>query len=402
MKKILLVSDSPYATTGLGRMSKYFLKMLPDYEWSIWGTLHPDFDLRKGRYLAHYEEKDFRNTKFKIVSPRSFTDDQFGLDLVPDFIKSEQPDFLITSMDMHRTFSMVQQIKDLQFTLEKKFKWINYFPMDREDFKPLEIDAFRFPDINVCITNFGVDKIHSINSKIKIEQIYHPLDLNEFPEVDQKEVIEFKQKTWPNSKPDTYLVGHVSRSFSRKDTPRLVMCFINFLKQTQNTSTYIHGSRVTVEGLDLGQLVIENEAPKHRVAFLPSTINEVDGISSEVLNKIYRSFDQFVTVSCGEGFGYSTVEAMACKVPIIAPQNTSFTELIGESGYLIKPTEMAFVNNKSTAMWPVVNIDQVVKQMLYVYEHQEEAKEKIQEGYDFVKKYLNLDTIANQWRKILK
>ena len=402
MKKILLISDSPYASTGLGRMSKYFLKMLPDYEWSIWGILHPDFNIRKGNYLPYYDPKEFPDTKFKLLAPKSYTDEQYGFEFIQDFIKSEEPDFVITSMDMHLSFTLTQMIKDLQFTMDKKFKWINYFPMDREDFKRLEIDAFRFADVNVCITKFGVDKIHSYNPKVRIEQIYHPLDLAEFPEVDSEKLIEFRHKAWKNLADDAYQVGTVNRSFARKDTARLVRCFVEFLKKTKDTAVYIHGNARTIEGIDLVKMSMENEAPKNRMAYLPAHYSEVDGVNQETLNMIYRSFNQFVTVSTGEGFGFSTVEALACKVPIIAPYNTSFPELIGDNGYLVKPSEMTFLNNKSTTMWPIVNIDAVVERMLYVYEHPEEAKERAEGGYKWVKDNLNLEKIANQWREILK
>jgi glycosyltransferase involved in cell wall biosynthesis len=399
MKKIVLISDSPYATTGLGRMSKYFLKMLPEFEWSIWGFLHPDFNIRKGYYFPAYDEKDF-DAKFKLLSPRSYTDDQYGFDLIPNFIETEKPDYVITSMDFHLAANLIKVIKELKFTIP--FTWINYFPMDREDYKELEADMYVHPDINVCITKFGVDKINSINPKIKIHQIYHPLDIDEFPTLTRSERRNFRFKTWPTIKKDTFLFGTVNRSFARKDTARLVTAFTKFLKQTKDTSAYIHGSRYTFEGVDLGRLAFENQAPEKRLTFLPETISEVDGVPQETLNKIYRSLDLFVTCSVGEGFGFTTVEALLTETPIIAPRNTCFPELVQDFGYLIDPTEYAFIIPKATTMWPVVNVDKIVNQMLYVKDNYKEAKEKAKAGSRWVKENLNLDIIAEQWRQILK
>lgn len=399
MKKIVLVSDSPYATTGLGRMSKYFLRMLPEFEWSVWGFLHPDFNIRKGKYFPSYEEKDFE-AKFKILSPKSFMDDQYGFDLIPDFIESEKPDIVITSMDYHLTAGMIKRIKELQFTLG--FKWVNYFPMDREDWKELELDAFSYPDVNVCITKFGVNKIKSYNPKVNIHQIYHPLDIAEFPEITKSERRDFRFQTWPSTKKDTFLIGSVNRSFARKDTARLVTAFTRFLKKDKDAFAYIHGSRHTVEGLDLGKLAFENGVPEKKLTFLPSSVSEVDGVPQSLLNKIYRSLDLFVTCSVGEGFGFTTAEAMLTETPIIAPHNTCFPELIQDFGYLIEPTEMAWNMPNSTTMWPVVNIDDVVNQMLHVKDNYEEAKEKARAGSKWVKENLNLNVIAEQWREILK
>lgn len=398
-KKILLVSDSPYATTGLGRMSKYFMKMLPEFEWSVWGFLHPDFNLRHGQLLPYYNDKDFE-AKFKIASPRMFVDDQYGFDILPSFIEQEKPDFVITSMDFHLTASIMDRLNELRMLLG--FKWINYFPMDREDFKSLEVDAYRFPDVNVCITKFGVQQFHKYNPKVHIEQIYHPIEAAEFPAITRQQRRNFKLKIWPTIAKNTFVVGTVNRSFARKDTARLVMCFNQFLRETEDTFAYLHGSRKTAEGMDLAKLAYENEVPQKRLSFLPSTVSEVDGVSQEVLNQIYRSLDLFVTVSAGEGFGFSTVEALLTETPIIAPRNTCFPELVQDFGYLIDTAGMVFHGTTNTAMWPYVNIEDVVEKMHYVKNNYEEAKEKAKAGSKWVKENLNLDIIASQWRKILQ
>ena len=401
MKKILLVSDSPYATTGLGKMSKSFLKMLPEFEWVVWGFLHPQHTIKNstGVQTPIYNEADFPG-KFKIYSPKSYTDNQFGLEFVPDLISKEKPDYLITSMDYSRVVPIIDQIKELQFVQD--FKWINYYPADREDFLALEVDHFRFPDVNVCITKFGVDQIKKINPKLDIKQIYHPVDPADFPEVKKSKLTKFKHKTWPRAIDNEFLIGTVNRSFARKDSLRLITIFSEFLKRTEGTYAYVHGDRKTFEGADLGRLAFERGIPPGRLAFLPDEVREFDGVPGEVMNKIYRSFDLFVTVSTGEGFGFSTVEALMTETPIIAPYNTCFPELVQDFGYLIKPSEYAFHNNGTTNLWPIVNINEVAEKMIYVKDHYAQAKKKAKRGSEWVKKNLNLEVIAEQWREILK
>jgi glycosyltransferase involved in cell wall biosynthesis len=46
--------------------------------------------------------------------------------------------------------------------------------------------------------------------------------------------------------------------------------------------------------------------------------------------------DCFVTTTTAEGWGLSVVEAMACKVPVVAPVHTSLKEITNE-GHLIYP-----------------------------------------------------------------
>lgn len=400
MKKILLVSDSPYATTGLGRMSKYFLKMLPEYDWTVWGFLHPDFNIRKSISYPFYDPKEFGGN-FKLISPKSYTDNQFGLEFIPDVIAEIKPDYIITSFDYDKALLIAKHIKELQFTMD--FKWINYFPMDREDFKEIELDVFRYPDINVCITKFGVNKIHEFNPRLDIKQIYHPIDAADFPDIDEEEIKEFKVKFYKDITASTFLMGTVNRSFARKDTGRLVAILSRYLAQNKNGYSYIHGSRMTAEGLDLAQVAYFNGLPEKTMSFLPKSISEVDGIDNELLNKIYRSFDLFVTVSTGEGFGFTTVEALLTGTPIIAPSNTSFPELVQDFGVLIKPSEMAYLQLRGNpAMFPIVNCDDVIEKIGEVRNNLPTYKEKALRGKKWVKENLSLDIIADQWRKVLK
>ena len=404
MRKILLVSDSPYATTGLGRMSKYFLKMLPEFDWYVWGFLHPNYHYRQGVYIPEYNPNEFGG-QFHLESPKTYTDEQYGFEFIPEYIKGVKPDFLITSMDYHRILSIGNQIKELQMT--QNFKWVNYFPIDREDYKDAEVDAFRYPDVNVCITKFGQEKILKVKPKLDIKQIYHPIDAAEFPRVSKGAVAKFKSGgepafKWGGVKEDTFLMATINRSFSRKDTPRLVRIFSEHLKAHPEDFAYIHGSRYTTEGMDLGKLAYECGVAPGRMSFLPKEVSEVHALDNGILNKIYRAMDLFVTVSGGEGFGFTTVEALLTATPIIAPSNTSFPELVQDNGYLLESKHMAFHHNSNTAMWPIVNIDEAKETIMHVKNNYAEAKAKALKGQQWVRDNLNLDVIAAQWREILK
>jgi glycosyltransferase involved in cell wall biosynthesis len=52
---------------------------------------------------------------------------------------------------------------------------------------------------------------------------------------------------------------------------------------------------------------------------------------------LYNLASVFVYPSFFEGFGFPPLEAMACGVPVIASNNSSFPEIIGDSGILIDP-----------------------------------------------------------------
>jgi len=58
---------------------------------------------------------------------------------------------------------------------------------------------------------------------------------------------------------------------------------------------------------------------------------------------LYQAADLYVTPSYYEGFGLTALEAMACGVPTIAANRTSFPEVIGDGGLLVEVDDEALV-----------------------------------------------------------
>jgi glycosyltransferase involved in cell wall biosynthesis len=58
-------------------------------------------------------------------------------------------------------------------------------------------------------------------------------------------------------------------------------------------------------------------------------------VSDEALVKIYNAADVYVHPAMYEGFGLQVAEAMACGTPVIAFNNTSIPEVVGQAGVLI-------------------------------------------------------------------
>jgi len=73
------------------------------------------------------------------------------------------------------------------------------------------------------------------------------------------------------------------------------------------------------------------------------------------LVQIYNQAELFVYPSLFEGFGLPPLEAMSCGLPVIAFNNSSLKEVIGDSGILIPPEDGA----------------ELEKQILYILENKE-------------------------------
>lgn len=65
-------------------------------------------------------------------------------------------------------------------------------------------------------------------------------------------------------------------------------------------------------------------------------------VSNDERRTLYQGALAYVTPSEYEGFGLSPLEAMACGVPVIAADRTSFPEVMGNAGLLVEP-ELAYL-----------------------------------------------------------
>lgn len=394
--KVVLVSDSPYATTGLGRLTRYFLKMFPDFYWYIWGTHHPTHVNSPTKVKPVYNKNDY-SAEFEIISPAQFGH-EYAFEFLPEYLKQVKPDYFLTCIDFDRLASVFDEIKKTQ--LITKFTWVNYYPLDRQKMLSLEKRFFQLPDINIGITKHAQNWATEIGVK-GVGQIYHPIDASEFPFISKKDKEEFRVKYFGENYKDNFIVGSVNRSTWRKDPARTIQAFAEFYKNNPDSMLYMHGSRKTFQGADLYEIAVNFDLTSKQIRF-PEGLHETYGFNKQALNNVYSTFDVFVTSSMGEGFGYTTVEALLTETPIIAPHNSSFPELIQDNGYLVDTVELVNTYNGNSQMWPIANTQQIVDKLQHIKDNSEEAKEKAKLGKEWVKKNLNLKTIEKQWRKILK
>lgn len=112
-------------------------------------------------------------------------------------------------------------------------------------------------------------------------------------------------------------------------------------------------------------------------------------VDDEYMASLYQSSDCVILASRGEGWGMPIVEAMASGKPYIATDCTSMSEIISnETGYKIKSKGKKLVPKMNIATdeiykgtyWDDPDFDELQNVMRYIYEHQEEAKNKGEAG----------------------
>jgi glycosyltransferase involved in cell wall biosynthesis len=152
-------------------------------------------------------------------------------------------------------------------------------------------------------------------------------------------------------KPKILYVGRIS---PEKGIHDLIDAFQEVLKQYPQATLDLVGQEAIVSPEFLVR-ISDDPMVKKLASFYPGSyldkiksriplaysdrINFVGGIDQEKILKYYTEADILVNPSLSESFGMSLVEAMACKVPVIATRVGGMTSVIeeGKTGLLVEP-----------------------------------------------------------------
>lgn len=121
----------------------------------------------------------------------------------------------------------------------------------------------------------------------------------------------------------------VGNPLPHKNVPRLLDAFATL--PAEAGSLVLAGVRPAVQ-LDLGREV-ETRTLDDRVVVLPP-------LPDAELVTVYQGATALVLPSLWEGFGLPALEAMACGTPVVAADRGGLSEVVGDAGVLVEPTNV--------------------------------------------------------------
>ncbi len=287
----------------------------------------------------------------------------------------------------------------------KGFSYVFYAPIDG-DVKPAWInDAVGTADFPVAYTNYGLGQIKKVNPGIaeRTKIIHHGVDRGVFYPLDAKEREEARKYLF-NAKPDEFIITNVNRNSIRKDLVRSIVAFFQIARVIPNAKLYLNTNIYDPFGHDL-KAFIDQYVPDNLAPFvLYPDPKRMRDITKDVLNTIYNASDVVISTTTGEGWGLSTTEAMACKIPVVMPDHTSLKEIVGkdeERGWFARCNDFTvFPYFSSSIMRPTTSMESLVHCIYHVYKEKEKAAQKVNAAYDWVVENCDWDKIANQWNKV--
>ena len=271
--------------------------------------------------------------------------DNNGFDVVLNYIRKYNPDFIVTLADVGKQSGFIQGITEAKKS-GWKGKWLAYSPIDCHQWAVNWSEIFMVPDMNIAMAQFG-EKMMKDNKVKNVICIPHGVDTKKyFPSSDRDD----KRKKFGIN--DKFVAGFVGRNQTRKMIPHMMKGFARFAKGKDDVCLLMHTDAHPPGGEGRG-CVIDALVWKYEHEFgeglfqskkIMMTESNMDilsrqGIQPDNMNGVYNLFDIFLYSTGGEGFGLPGIEAQASGVPILFSNNTTGPELAGESGELIDVLE---------------------------------------------------------------
>ena len=179
-----------------------------------------------------------------------------------------------------------------------------------------------------------------------------------------------------------------------------------FKQQVPNAVLYLHMKKNDV-GWNIDETARNFDLIPDEDYIVPPSFDENSGVDPVVLNAIYNASDVVMTTTLGEGWGLSMTEAMATKTPVIAPDHTSLSEMLGDDKGALVPagknlTEWYSMSNDNNVMRPLVSIPDYVDKLVDIYRNKENTAKRVENAYKFVVENLTWDIVGEKWRELFK
>jgi len=329
--------------------------------------------------------------------------DVFGRQVFLDLLNQGDYDVVFIVQDTFIVLPIVQHLLELQRTKQHSFSTIFYYPFDcapREEWVTQCVAAFDFP---VAYTEYAKEESRKFIGSLADKQdvIYHGTNISDFYVLHDVQKRTARSTVFPPQLQDKFIVTNVNRNQGRKDISRTLM-ILKELKDRGHEDIYFY---MHMQETDFGGSVLEM-ARSIGVQFEqdftipnPQQFSAHSGFPIEMLNSIYNSSDVFLTTTHGEGWGLTITEAMATKLPVVAPDNTSVPEILGDDrGWRVPsghtPSHWIIKENDNERMRPLMDVQAAADAIEFIKNNPAQAKQRAENAYKWVK--------HNTWQEVCK
>lgn len=313
-KKILMLSDHPLSTSGVGTQSRYLIQGLiatGKYTFRCFGGA-----VKHDNYDPIRVNDDF------IIKPTNGFGDK---NLMRMQLAIEKPDALLLFTDP-RFFIWVWEMEDEVHQvcpIAYNHLW------DNPPWPEFNRVLYESTDLVNCINYPTYEMVHK-RFPDKTNYIPHAVPKEMFFPLPVAERARLRAQILGKERADHFVVLYVSRNARRKMPSDIIISFKQFLDALEKkeghrkASLVMHTDPMDPEGPNLHH-VIDMLHLKDHIIF------SRDRIGFPEMNSLYNIGDAIVNRSCNEGFGLPTLEMMMTERPIIVLKTGGLTRQVEDS-----------------------------------------------------------------------
>ena len=324
-KVVLIVSDDPRHTSGVGNQCRHICKKLSqNYTVVVIGVITQ-------KCTFEFKEHTFDTGEtINLANATSYDD----MRLILYAIDKYKPSCLVTFTDPYRYQNVWSNSAIIRSKLPiySIMVWDTYLVPHKDGKQHFNLPIYENCDGIGVISKQSEWFLNEVFTKVKyskappISYVGHGSDIKAYKPLEPSEYADMEHKMLGDKKYD-FVALMANRNQSRKKFPDLLegwQLFMDSLPKAEQDKCAIilHTEPVTEFGtnlLEVGQAL----APHKNVYF------SVERYDEATFNKIYNLADVCVNVSNAEGFGLTINEAMLAGTPIIANATGGLVDQIG-------------------------------------------------------------------------
>ena len=345
--KILVLSDHPFAPSGVGIQTRYMVESL----------------LATGRYTfvcvaGAIKHEDYNPQKTDewgddlIIYP---VDGYGNQEMIRSLVRTERPDLLWFMTDP-RFFGWLWEIEN---EIRPLVPMIYYHVWDNYPPPMFNQQNYQSTDVIVAISKLTHDIVGAVAPEVERHYLPHTVPTNIFKRLSDSEISEHREQSFPDEVNSNRTVFFWNgRNARRKQSGTTLVWFKEFLDKVghDNACLIMHTDPKDQHGQDLERIIHDFDMVHGQVLF------STEKIPPAAIAAVYNLADCTINISDAEGFGLSALESLACETPIIATMTGGLQEQVtdGEQwfGIGLDPVAKAIIGSQAV---PYIYEDRVNK-----------------------------------------
>lgn len=304
--------------------------------------------------------------------------DLFGVGRVAKMVQHVQPDALLL---VHDPWIVSAWLAELPLDAPPA---VAYVPIDGQGVAPAHVAPLSRCATVAAYTRFGAAELARGGCAAPIAIIPHGIDLELFAPLEQSEA-----RARLGMDPATYAVLVCDQNQPRKRLDIAFEAFARFAQGKPETVKLLyHGPIATENGWDVEAMAADLGIAE-RLLLSSRHITQRRGVADDHMRVIYGACDVKLSTTSGEGWGLTTMEAMACGLPCIAPAFGALAEWAAPAAFLT-PAPIAvrhcgrFGDTGINTVGRVPEVDGVARALTFLYHDAGSREEQCAAGLALV------------------